>query len=751
MNHSKIMAAALALGLASSLTAQTVQTVPAGFTTLAPTSSTSYPWNTTTLRVQMCYDSSHIKSAGPVIISRLRFTAFAAGTWTGRTYIGATVKLSTCKTNWNALTTTSTLNTGADEVTAFTGNVVLTPGAHANGRWYVDIKLTTPFHYDPSKGGDLLVDVGVSNLGTGTGQAGTSSSVGGASGTQYMCARQYSTVSATATSLPSGNTSFAPIIEISWNPAKGLFSGFSASPTAGSGPLKVAFKDTTFTSAAGGVKTWAWDFDGDNVVDSKVQNPTHTYASVNKTAQYSVTLTTTDGVNPASKLTKTNFITVDPKPTVDFAADKTFGNTPLIVKFTDMSVGANKWAWDFNNDTVVDSTVQNPTYVYTKPGVYSVKLAVTGVGGSADVTKKDYITVVGATSNKGSADMLQYQFNEVRTNKVANTASTTAIPGFGTASIAAWQVDAGRKDFKGFDAGAGALGNNATVDTGWKPKVSGNMTISWWFKNKTLTGTTFGYVFGNGTFRCFTGGAAGATWLFRGSSIGDISATTSAQINVGKWVHVALVVDGTAKNAYWYFNGVLDATVPLTTAFSYDGSAVTNNFTVGSSSTSTPVTGFADVDDFRVYGSALTAAQIKTHMLNENPTVSAFDAGCLGTLGTPEIEANGAPQIGNAAFALSVTKTESGRPGVLVLGASAKKFANLVPLPLSLGGLLTGSTGCNLHVDALLLLPAVGNGGAVPFALPIPAAVGAGHVYAQWIGFGTKGTVSAGCDINMRK
>ena len=76
MNHSKIMAAALAVGLASSLTAQTVQTVPAGFTTAAPTSSTSYPWNTTTLRVQMCYDSSHIKSAGPVIISRLRFRSF---------------------------------------------------------------------------------------------------------------------------------------------------------------------------------------------------------------------------------------------------------------------------------------------------------------------------------------------------------------------------------------------------------------------------------------------------------------------------------------------------------------------------------------------------------------------------------------------------------------------------------------------------------------------------------------------------
>lgn len=178
---------------------------------------------------------------------------------------------------------------------------------------------------------------------------------------------------------------------------------------------------------------------------------------------------------------------------------------------------------------------------------------------------------------------------------------------------------------------------------------------------------------------------------------------------------------------------------------------MTSNFIVGTSGGSTAVTGFADIDDFRIYGSARTAAQIKADMLNENPTLSAFDAGCLGTLGTPEVEANGAPKIGNGSFALTVTKTESGKPGVLVLGGSAKKFANLVNLPLSLGGVLTGSTGCNLHVDAVMLLPPVGNGSGVTFALPLPATLAPNHVYAQWIAFGTKGTVSAGCDINMRK
>ena len=750
MNHPRMLAAFVAAGLVSGLTAQTVQTLPKGYLTTEGSSSSSYPFNTSNMRVQYSYDSTHINSPGPVLISRLRVRAngSTSATWTGGTLAGVTILMASSPFNWDKQTTTFANNLNNDVKTVFTGSVTIAPQATAGSipqkNWYVDIKLPTPFLYDPSLGKDLIIDY---TVGAFTGTSRYSQDV--TSGAADMSSRMYA-FSTTATT-GSVQQNVGLITEISWVPAKGLYSSFSASPTIGSGPLKVQFKDTTYTSSAGGVKSWAWDFDGDSKIDSTVQNPTWIYPTAGKTAQYSVTLTTTDGVNPASKLTKTNYITVDPKPTCDFAADKTFGNTPMIVKFTDKSVGANKWAWDFDNDTVVDSTLQNPTYVYTKPGVYSVKLTVTGVGGTDNLTKKDYITAVGATSNKASADMLEYQFNEVRTNKVANTASTTALPGSGTASSATWQVDAGRKDYKGFDAGAGALGNKATVDTGWKPKVNGSMTISWWFKNKTLTGSTFGYVFGNGTFRCFTGGAAGATWLFRGSSIGDISAKTSAQINVGKWVHVALVVDGNAKNAYWYFDGVLDATVPLTTAFSYDGSAVSSNFKVGTSGSSTAVTGFADIDDFRIYGSARTQAQIKQDMLSENPTVSAFDAGCLGTLGTPEIEANGAPTIGNGSFALSVTKTESGRPGVLVLGASAKKFASVVNLPLDLSGLLSSGAGCNLHVDAVMLLPAVGNGGALPFPLPIPASLAPSHVYAQWVGFGTKGTVSAGCDINMRK
>lgn len=78
----------------------------------------------------------------------------------------------------------------------------------------------------------------------------------------------------------------------------------------------------------------------------------------------------------------------------DFSADAITGTAPLTVNFTDLSSGnANSWEWDFDNDGVVDSTTQNPSWEYTQAGTYTVSLTV-GDGSSTDTkTKTDYITV----------------------------------------------------------------------------------------------------------------------------------------------------------------------------------------------------------------------------------------------------------------------------------------------------------------------------------------------------------------------
>ena len=81
-------------------------------------------------------------------------------------------------------------------------------------------------------------------------------------------------------------------------------------------------------------------------------------------------------------------------PVAAFGSDVQSGTAPLTVAFTDQSTGApTSWAWDFDNDGSVDSTDQNPSYIYAAAGTHTVKLTAANAAGSDDEVKTDYITV----------------------------------------------------------------------------------------------------------------------------------------------------------------------------------------------------------------------------------------------------------------------------------------------------------------------------------------------------------------------
>lgn len=82
-------------------------------------------------------------------------------------------------------------------------------------------------------------------------------------------------------------------------------------------------------------------------------------------------------------------------PVAEFNSDQQAGYAPLFVAFSDLSSGSvDTYEWDFDLDGSVDSTVQNPTWIYDAPGVYSVSLTVTGPGGTDTEIKLDYIEVI---------------------------------------------------------------------------------------------------------------------------------------------------------------------------------------------------------------------------------------------------------------------------------------------------------------------------------------------------------------------
>jgi PKD repeat protein len=78
----------------------------------------------------------------------------------------------------------------------------------------------------------------------------------------------------------------------------------------------------------------------------------------------------------------------------DFTANPTSGPAPLEVQFEDQSYGdISNWQWDFDNDGIIDSNEQNPTYTYSEDGLYTVSLTVSDETNTDTEIKVDYINV----------------------------------------------------------------------------------------------------------------------------------------------------------------------------------------------------------------------------------------------------------------------------------------------------------------------------------------------------------------------
>ena len=76
----------------------------------------------------------------------------------------------------------------------------------------------------------------------------------------------------------------------------------------------------------------------------------------------------------------------------DFIGSITVGLVPLLVNFTDESIGSpNTWLWEFGIGEGT-SVLQNPSHIYTTIGVFTVKLTAS-IGGNSDEEEKiNYIT-----------------------------------------------------------------------------------------------------------------------------------------------------------------------------------------------------------------------------------------------------------------------------------------------------------------------------------------------------------------------
>ena len=162
--------------------------------------------------------------------------------------------------------------------------------------------------------------------------------------------------------------------------------------------------DYTFTLSS---DDGSWmDFDGTSNFISN--GGLHSYASVSATKHlkpgyYPITIRMYENTGEAvvyltyttpstsSQVVSQLYHIASTAPMADFTGIPSAGPAPLSVQFTDASVDATSWSWDFG-DGIGGSKAKNPAHTFTANGKYTVTLVATNKFGSSTAKKEDYIT-----------------------------------------------------------------------------------------------------------------------------------------------------------------------------------------------------------------------------------------------------------------------------------------------------------------------------------------------------------------------
>ena len=146
-----------------------------------------------------------------------------------------------------------------------------------------------------------------------------------------------------------------------------------------------------FTQSATGASKYYWTF-GDGSSSTQA-NPVHSY---NRNGNFTVTLIVTNGSGCSDTLRKSSYIRVTPPRISSINNLNVKGCIPFIVNPVaniTTSQPITSYFWDFGDGGT--STDATPMHVYTKPGIFNVKLVVTTASGCKDSLRMNSAVAVG--------------------------------------------------------------------------------------------------------------------------------------------------------------------------------------------------------------------------------------------------------------------------------------------------------------------------------------------------------------------
>ncbi|NNF36836.1 MAG: PKD domain-containing protein [Saprospiraceae bacterium] len=157
---------------------------------------------------------------------------------------------------------------------------------------------------------------------------------------------------------------------------------FSFNITSSCVPGQVEFTDIS----TGNPTSWSWTFQGGVPSTSSERNPVVSYP---QSGSYDVTLSVTNNEG-SDDITKSNIVVIYDQPVADF----TYQVTGQEVSFTNNSIDATDYMWDFGNGQT--STLPNPVIDYGENGSFTVSLTASN---NCDSDEASQIVVTGGPPN----------------------------------------------------------------------------------------------------------------------------------------------------------------------------------------------------------------------------------------------------------------------------------------------------------------------------------------------------------------
>jgi len=274
--------------------------------------------------------------------------------------------------------------------------------------------------------------------------------------------------------------------------------GFTSDVQEGCAPFLVNFSDNSSENTTG----WQWSFEGGNPSTSNNPNPTVQYTVP---GTYDVTLIATNS-NGQNTVFESSYVTVESVPTPGFTNNVNGQN----VDFTNTSINANTYSWDFGDNST--SGAASPNHTYASDGTYTVTLSATNDCGTETTTQVVVISTqpVAAFSAGATSGCVPFtvQFNN---NSSENAqAFSWQFPGGSPATSTATNPVITYNTMGTFDViltVSNASGQNTSTETsyitvgdtpsaGYNNSVNGQVAT---FTNTSTNATSFNWDFGDNT------------------------------------------------------------------------------------------------------------------------------------------------------------------------------------------------------------------------------------------------------------